>query len=200
MLNFKTVLLTGGTGSFGKAFVQTALKKFPKIKKIIVFSRDELKQFEMSKQIDSKKYPSIRFFLGDVRDAERLKRALKGVDIVIHAAALKQVPAAEYNPTEFIKTNVIGAQNLIEAAIDNSVEKVIALSTDKAAAPINLYGATKLCSDKLFTAANNYSGKKKIFFQLSGMVMFGHLEDQSYQSLLEFQKTKNLRCQSQILI
>ena len=166
MLNFKTVLLTGGTGSFGKAFVQTALKKFPKIKNIIVFSRDELKQFEMSKQIDSKKYPSIRFFLGDVRDPERLKRALKGVDIVIHAAALKQVPAAEYNPTEFIKTNVIGAQNLIEAAIDNSVEKVIALSTDKAAAPINLYGATKLCSDKLFTAANNYSGKKKNIFSV----------------------------------
>ena len=164
MLNFKTVLLTGGTGSFGKAFVRMALKKYPKIKKLIVFSRDELKQFEMSKQFDVKKYPCIRFFLGDVRDSDRLKRALKDVDIVIHAAALKQVPAAEYNPTEFIKTNVIGAQNLIEAAIDNSVERVIALSTDKAAAPINLYGATKLCSDKLFTAANNYSGKKKNLF------------------------------------
>ena len=163
MLNFKTVLLTGGTGSFGKAFIRMALKKYPKIKKLIVFSRDELKQFEMSKQFDVKKYPCIRFFLGDVRDSDRLKRALKDVDIVIHAAALKQVPAAEYNPTEFIKTNVIGAQNLIEAAIDNSVERVIALSTDKAAAPINLYGATKLCSDKLFTAANNYSGKKFIY-------------------------------------
>ena len=164
MLNFKTVLLTGGTGSFGKAFIRMDLKKYPKIKKLIVFSRDELKQFEMSKQFDVKKYPCIRFFLGDVRDSDRLKRALKDVDIVIHAAALKQVPAAEYNPTEFIKTNVIGAQNLIEAAIDNSVERVIALSTDKAAAPINLYGATKLCSDKLFTAANNYSGKKKNLF------------------------------------
>jgi UDP-N-acetylglucosamine 4,6-dehydratase (inverting) len=166
MLNNKTILLTGGTGSFGKAFVKTALKKYPKIKKLIVFSRDELKQYEMSKQIDIKKYPSIRFFLGDIRDRERLNRALKKVDIVIHAAALKQVPAAEYNPTEFIKTNVIGAQNLIESAIDNSVQKVIALSTDKAAAPINLYGATKLCSDKLFTAANNYSGKKKNIFSV----------------------------------
>jgi UDP-N-acetylglucosamine 4,6-dehydratase/5-epimerase len=166
MLNNKTILLTGGTGSFGKAFVETALKKYPKIKKLIVFSRDELKQYEMSKQIDIKKYPSIRFFLGDIRDRERLNRALKKVDIVIHAAALKQVPAAEYNPTEFIKTNVIGAQNLIESAIDNSVQKVIALSTDKAAAPINLYGATKLCSDKLFTAANNYSGKKKNIFSV----------------------------------
>lgn len=166
MLNNKTILLTGGTGSFGKAFVDTALKKYRKIKKLIVFSRDELKQHEMSKQIDPKKYPSIRFFLGDIRDRERLNRALKKVDIVIHAAALKQVPAAEYNPTEFIKTNVIGAQNLIESAIDNSVQKVIALSTDKAAAPINLYGATKLCSDKLFTAANNYSGKKKNIFSV----------------------------------
>ena len=166
MLNYKTILLTGGTGSFGKAFVETVLKKYPKINKLIVFSRDELKQYEMSKQIDVKKHPSIRFFLGDIRDRERLNRALKDVDIVIHAAALKQVPAAEYNPTEFIKTNVIGAQNLIESAIDNSVKKVIALSTDKAAAPINLYGATKLCSDKLFTAANNYSGKKENIFSV----------------------------------
>ena len=166
MLNYKTILLTGGTGSFGKAFVETILKKYPKIKKLIVFSRDELKQHEMSKQIDVKNHKLIRFFLGDIRDRERLYRALKKVDIVIHAAALKQVPAAEYNPTEFIKTNVIGAQNLIESAIDNSVEKVIALSTDKAAAPINLYGATKLCSDKLFIAANNYSGRQKNIFSV----------------------------------
>ena len=193
MLNFKTVLLTGGTGSFGKAFVKLALKKYPKIKKLIVFSRDELKQFEMSKQFDIKKNPCIRFFLGDVRDSERLKRALKGVDIVIHAAALKQVPAAEYNPTEFIKTNVIGAQNLIEAAIDNSVEKVIALSTDKAAAPINLYGATKLCSDKLFTAANNYSGKKKNIFSV---VRYGNVWASRGSVVPEFikvSKNKNLK-------
>ena len=192
MLNFKTVLLTGGTGSFGKAFIRMALKKYPKIKKLIVFSRDELKQFEMSKQFDVKKYPCIRFFLGDVRDSDRLKRALKDVDIVIHAAALKQVPAAEYNPTEFIKTNVIGAQNLIEAAIDNSVERVIALSTDKAAAPINLYGATKLCSDKLFTAANNYSGKKKNLFTV---VRYGNVWASRGSVVPEFikiSKNKNL--------
>ena len=165
MLNYKTILLTGGTGSFGKAFVESALKKYPKIKKLIVFSRDELKQHEMSKQIDVKKYKSIRFFFRDVRDRERLYRALKKVDIVIHAAALKQVPAAEYNPTEFIKKNVIGAQNLIESAIDNSVEKVIALSTDKAAAPINLYGATQsYVVINFFIAANNYSGKAKKYF------------------------------------
>ena len=176
MLNFKTVLLTGGTGSFGKAFIRMALKKYPKIKKLIVFSRDELKQFEMSKQFDVKNI-LVSGFLGDVRISDRLKESSKDVDIVIHAAALKQVPAAEYNPTEFIKTNVIGAQNLIEAAIDNSVERVIALSTDKAAAPINLYGATKLCSDKLFTAANNYSGKKKIYLQLLDMAMSGLLVD-----------------------
>jgi UDP-N-acetylglucosamine 4,6-dehydratase/5-epimerase len=192
MLNNKTILLTGGTGSFGKAFVETALKKYPKIKKLIVFSRDELKQHEMSKQIDPKKHPSIRFFLGDIRDRERLNRALKKVDIVIHAAALKQVPAAEYNPTEFIKTNVIGAQNLIESAIDNSVQKVIALSTDKAAAPINLYGATKLCSDKLFTAANNYSGKKKNIFSV---VRYGNVWASRGSVVPEFikiSKNKNL--------
>ena len=157
-----------------------------------MFSRDELKQFEMSKQFDVKKYPCIRFFLGDVRDSDRLKRALKDVDIVIHAAALKQVPAAEYNPTEFIKTNVIGAQNLIEAAIDNSVERVIALSTDKAAAPINLYGATKLCSDKLFTAANNYSGKKKNLFTV---VRYGNVWASRGSVVPEFikiSKNKNL--------
>ena len=159
MLNNKSILITGGTGSFGKAFVNNVLKKYPKIKKLVIFSRDELKQFDMSQKFSEKKYPAIRYFLGDVRDADRVKRAMAGIDIVIHAAALKQVPAAEYNPMEFIKTNIIGATNIIEACIDSKVTKVIALSTDKAAAPINLYGATKLCSDKLFVAANNYSGR-----------------------------------------
>lgn len=159
MLNNKSILITGGTGSFGKAFVNNVLKKYPKIKKLVIFSRDELKQFDMSQKFSEKKYPAIRYFLGDVRDADRVKRAMAGIDIVIHAAALKQVPAAEYNPMEFIKTNIIGATNIIEACIDSKVTKVIALSTDKAAAPINLYGATKLCSDKLFVTANNYSGR-----------------------------------------
>ncbi len=149
----KIVLVTGGTGSFGKKFCRMLLDKH-KPKKIIVFSRDELKQYEMSQQFTD---PEIRFFIGDVRDKERLERALHGVHIVVHAAAMKQVPTAEYNPIEAIRTNIIGAQNLINAAIDNHVEKVIALSTDKAANPINLYGATKLCSDKLFVAANAYS-------------------------------------------
>lgn len=158
-LKYKTILITGGTGSFGKEFVKKILKNYKKINKLIIFSRDEWKQNEMSKEISQTKFPCIRYFLGDVRDYDRVKRAFKGVDLVIHAAALKQVPAAEYNPIEFIKTNIFGAQNIIEAAIEQNVKKVIALSTDKAAAPINLYGATKLCSDKLFIAANNYSGK-----------------------------------------
>jgi len=162
MLNNKSVLITGGTGSFGKAFVKIILERYPEIKRLVVLSRDELKQYEMNKEFDTKKYPAMRYFLGDVRDIERLKRALEGIDTVIHAAALKQVPAAEYNPFEFIKTNVIGAQNIIEACFNAGVLNVIALSTDKAAAPINLYGATKLCSDKLFTSANNICGNNKI--------------------------------------
>jgi len=166
MLNNKTILVTGATGSFGKEFVKTVYKQFPKIKKLIVFSRDELKQSEMSKIYPEKKYGSIRFFIGDVRDKERLIRASTGVDYIIHAAALKQVPAAEYNPLEFIKTNILGASNIIETAITCGVKKVIALSTDKAASPINLYGATKLCSDKLFIAANNYAGLGKIIFSV----------------------------------
>ena len=166
MLNNKTVLVTGATGSFGREFVKTVYKQFPKIKKLIVFSRDELKQSEMSKIYSEKKYGSIRFFIGDVRDKERLIRASTGVDYIIHAAALKQVPAAEYNPLEFIKTNILGASNIIETAITCGVKKVIALSTDKAASPINLYGATKLCSDKLFIAANNYAGLGKIIFSV----------------------------------
>lgn len=162
----KSILVTGGTGSFGKKFVATILEKFSDIKRIIVFSRDELKQFEMAQQFPSSKYPQIRFFIGDVRDKDRLMRAFEQVDIVIHAAALKQVPTAEYNPFEAIKTNVIGAQNIIEAALDSGVKKLVALSTDKAAAPINLYGATKLCSDKLFIAANNMIGYHDIQFSV----------------------------------
>ena len=166
MLNRKTILITGGTGSFGSAFTKALLQKFKKIKKIIIFSRDELKQLEMLNSFSTKDQNKIRFFLGDIRDKDRLSMAFENVDIIIHAAALKQVPAAEYNPFEFIKTNVIGAQNIIEAALNKNVKKVIALSTDKAAAPINLYGATKLCSDKLFTAANNTKGSKKIIFSV----------------------------------
>ena len=158
MLNKKSVLITGGTGSFGKAFVRTLLQRFPEIKRLVVFSRDELKQFEMEQEYSLKKYPALRYFIGDVRDRNRLRRALHGIDTVIHAAALKQVPAAEYNPMEFIHTNIMGAENLIEACMDTGVQRMIALSTDKAAAPINLYGATKLCSDKLVVAANNYAG------------------------------------------
>ena len=157
------VLVTGGTGSFGKTFVRTILDKYPEIKRCVIFSRDELKQWEMLEQFPRKEYPQLRFFLGDVRDRERLKLALERIDTVIHAAALKQVPAAEYNPMEFVKTNVLGAENLIQACMNsNNVERVVALSTDKAAAPINLYGATKLCSDKLFVAANNIVGLRKL--------------------------------------
>lgn len=165
-LNDKSILLTGGTGSFGKAFVRRALELYPDIRRLVVFSRDELKQFEMQQMFPAKEFPALRFFLGDVRDEARLRRALQGVDIVIHAAALKQVPAAEYNPFECIKTNVLGAQNLIEAALDSGVNRVVALSTDKAAAPVNLYGATKLCSDKLFIAANNVRGGRDIRFSV----------------------------------
>ena len=157
MLNGKSILITGGTGSFGKKMVQIILEHY-KPEKLIIFSRDELKQFEMAQRWSIEKYPCIRYFLGDVRDKERLARAFYGIDYVIHAAALKQVPAAEYNPSEFIKTNIIGAMNIVEAAIDQGVKKVVALSTDKACNPINLYGATKLCSDKLFTAAKSVSG------------------------------------------
>jgi len=164
MLNGKSILLTGGTGSFGREFVKTVFLRYPGVKRVVIFSRDELKQFEMAQTYPSSDYPQIRFFLGDVRDRDRLRRALDGIDIVIHAAALKQVPAAEYNPFECIKTNILGAQNLIDACLDSQVTKVLALSTDKAAAPINLYGATKLCADKLFAAANRIRGTKKIAF------------------------------------
>ena len=166
MLNNKSILITGGTGSFGKAFVKTILQRYPGVKRLVIFSRDELKQFEMSQQFSESKYPALRYFIGDVREVDRLRRAMEGVDVVIHAAALKQVPAAEYNPFEFIKTNVLGAQNVVEACLDSKVEHVVALSTDKAAAPINLYGATKLCSDKLFTAANNIKGSRDLRFSV----------------------------------
>ncbi len=164
-INDSTVLITGGTGSLGKQLTETLLKRY-QIKKLIIFSRDELKQYEMSLLYPSSKYPQIRFFLGDVRDKDRLKRAFENVDIVIHAAALKHVPLAEYNPMEFINTNVMGAENVVNAALDAGVKSVVALSTDKAAAPINLYGATKLCSDKLFVAANNIRGNKNIRFSV----------------------------------
>ena len=166
MLNNKSILITGGTGSFGKSFIKIIINKFKKINKLIIFSRDELKQYEMEELYPKSKYPFIRFFLGDVRDQERLISAVEGVDYLIHAAALKQVPAAEYNPFEFVKTNVIGAQNIVQACLKSNVKKVISLSTDKAVSPVNLYGATKLCSDKIFLSANNFKGKKKITFSV----------------------------------
>ncbi len=165
-LNGKSILITGGTGSFGKKFVETIIHRFPAIKRLVIYSRDELKQYEMAQQFPHSKHNFIRYFIGDVRDAERFKRACEGIDIIVHAAALKQVPAAEYNPMECIKTNIFGAENVINAALDSGVKKVVALSTDKAAAPINLYGATKLCSDKLFVAANNIRGFKDLFFSV----------------------------------
>jgi UDP-N-acetylglucosamine 4,6-dehydratase/5-epimerase len=161
-----SILITGGTGSFGKKFVEIILKMFPNIHRLVIYSRDELKQFEMAQQFSPEHYPGLRYFIGDIRDARRLNRACEGIDIVVHAAALKQVPAAEYNPIEFIRTNVLGSENIIEAALDTGVKCVVALSTDKAAAPINLYGATKLCSDKLFVAANNIKGGRDLRFSV----------------------------------
>jgi len=166
MLKFKSILVTGGTGSFGKAFIKRILTEYKDIKRVVVYSRDELKQFEMSQDFTKKKYPQIRYFIGDVRDSDRFKRACEGIDIIVHAAALKQVPAAEYNPMECIKTNIFGAENVINAALDCGVSSVVALSTDKAAAPISLYGATKLCSDKLFVAANNMKGSRDLKFSV----------------------------------
>lgn len=165
MLNNKSILITGGTGTFGKAFVKKILYNY-KIKRLVVFSRDEFKQYEMSKKFPTSKYPCMRYFIGDVRDKDRLNQAFDNIDIVIHAAALKQVDTAEYNPFEYISTNIMGAENVIRASLNNNIKQVIALSTDKAASPINLYGATKLCSDKLFIAANNITGSKKIKFSV----------------------------------
>jgi UDP-N-acetylglucosamine 4,6-dehydratase (inverting) len=187
-LNDKRILITGGTGSLGKMLVKTILAKYPDVKRLVVFSRDELKQFEMSQDFPESKYPAIRYFLGDIRDAERLRRAFEGIDVVIHAAALKQVPAAEYNPFEFIKTNVLGAQNIIDACIDCGVSSVVALSTDKAAAPINLYGATKLCSDKLFVAANNVKGSHKVKFSV---VRYGNVMGSRGSVIPFFMKKKS---------
>lgn len=165
-LNNKSILITGGTGSLGKALTAHILKQYPKVKKLVIFSRDEQKQFEMAQEYPGAEFPNIRFFIGDVRDAERVKRALKGINYVIHAAAMKHVPIAEYNPMECVKTNIMGAENIINACLETEVERVVALSTDKAAAPINLYGATKLASDKLFVAANNITGWNPIKFSV----------------------------------
>lgn len=166
MLNGKSVLITGGTGSFGKKFVETILARYPQVKRIVIYSRDELKQSVMRQQYPHAEYRHLRFFIGDVRDAERLRRACEGIDVVIHAAAIKQVDTAEYNPDECVKTNIGGAQNVINAALEMGVREVVALSTDKACAPINLYGATKLTSDKLFTAANNIKGSRDLRFSV----------------------------------
>lgn len=189
MLNNKSILITGGTGSFGQKFTETILKQYPDIKRLVIYSRDELKQFEMSQDFNTKQYPGIRYFIGDIRDEERFKRACEDIDVIIHAAALKQVPAAEYNPMEAVKTNVIGAENVINAALDTDVKVVVALSTDKAAAPINLYGATKLVSDKLFVAANNIKGHRDLRFSV---VRYGNVMG-SRGSVIPFfiQKAKN---------
>lgn len=166
MLNNKSILITGGTGSLGKELTKTILSKWPNVKKLVIYSRDEQKQYQMAQEFPESQYPAIRFFIGDVRDLERLKRAFNGIDYVIHAAAMKHVHIAEYNPDECIKTNIGGADNVIKACLTSNVSKVVALSTDKACAPINLYGATKLTSDKLFIAANNIKGNQDIRFSV----------------------------------
>jgi UDP-N-acetylglucosamine 4,6-dehydratase/5-epimerase len=166
MLNNKSILITGGTGSLGKALTKHIFEQYPSVKRLVIFSRDEQKQFEMAQDYPPAKYPQIRFFIGDVRDYDRVKTALKGIDYVIHAAAMKHVPIAEYNPMECVKTNILGAENIINACLETAVERVVALSTDKAAAPVNLYGATKLASDKLFVAANNIRGNNPIRFSV----------------------------------
>ena len=189
--NRSRILITGGTGSFGKAFIARVLQRFPDIPRIVVYSRDELKQWELQQLFPVAKYPQLRFFLGDVRDRDRLRRALEGIDTVVHAAALKQVPAAEYNPIEFINTNVLGAENVVQACLDTGVNRVVALSTDKAAAPINLYGATKLCSDKLFVAANNIKGKRDLRFSV---VRYGNVSIAWFCHSFLFEKLKKGCC------
>lgn len=187
-LNGKSILITGGTGSFGKEFTKIVLKKWPGVKRLVVYSRDEQKQFQMAHEYPAHKYPMMRFFIGDVRDAERLKRAFHEIDYVIHAAAMKHVPIAEYNPDECVKTNIGGAENVIRAALETSVKKVVALSTDKACAPINLYGATKLTSDKLFVAANNIKGSRDIIFSV---VRYGNVMGSNGSVMPFFLKKRN---------
>lgn len=187
MLNNKSILITGGTGSLGKALVKRIIATYPKVKRLVVFSRDEQKQFQMEKEISLKLHPFMRYFIGDIRDKDRLKTALNGIDYVIHAAAMKHVHIAEYNPMECIKTNVLGAENLINACLETNVKKVVALSTDKAAAPINLYGATKLTSDKLFVAANNIRGRNDINFSV---VRYGNVMGSNGSVIPFFMKKK----------
>ena len=186
-LNGKSLLITGGTGSLGKHLTKNILSKFPKVKRLVIFSRDEQKQFEMAQEYPHSKYPAIRYFIGDVRDADRLKKAFTEIDYVIHAAAMKHVPIAEYNPMECVKTNVLGAENVINACMEMGIKNVVALSTDKAAAPINLYGATKLCSDKLFVAANNIKGKADIKFSV---VRYGNVMGSNGSVIPFFMKKK----------
>ncbi|MEQ8715295.1 MAG: UDP-N-acetylglucosamine 4,6-dehydratase (inverting) [Cyclobacteriaceae bacterium] len=188
MLNNKSLLITGGTGSLGRALTKYILTKYPDIKRLVIYSRDEQKQFQMAQEYPFDEYPNVRFFIGDVRDKERLQRALKNIEYVIHAAAMKHVPIAEYNPDECIKTNVGGAQNVIHASFELGVERVVALSTDKACAPINLYGATKLTSDKLFVAANNVRGKNRIVLSV---VRYGNVMGSSGSVIPYFIKKKN---------
>ena len=187
MLNNKSILITGGTGSLGKALVKRILNDYPEVNRLVVFSRDEQKQFQMSQEFPDTKYQAMRYFIGDIRDYERVKRAIRKIDYVIHAAAMKHVPIAEYNPMECVKTNVLGAENLINACLESDVKSVVALSTDKAAAPINLYGATKLTSDKLFIAANNIRGNLNINFSV---VRYGNVMG-SNGSVIPFFLKKN---------
>ena len=194
MFNNKNILITGGTGSYGKHLIEHILSKYKKVKKIIIYSRDELKQYELMK-LHEKNISKLRFFLGDVRDQSRLMLAFQNVDLVIHAAALKQVPASEYNPFEFIKTNILGAQNVIECALEKNVKKVIALSTDKASNPLNLYGATKLCSDKLFCSANHIVGKKDIKFSV---IRYGNVMGSRGSILPSFLSAKKINSYFQI--
>lgn len=186
-LNRQSILITGGTGSLGKQLTKDILEKFPNIKRLVIYSRDEQKQFEMAQEFPKSEYDGIRYFIGDVRDYSRLKRAIQGIDYVIHAAAMKHVPIAEYNPDECVKTNINGAQNVIDACLETGVKNVVALSTDKACAPINLYGATKLASDKLFVAANNIRGKQQIKFSV---VRYGNVMGSNGSVIPFFMKKK----------